>query len=372
MRDNERRQLAAEVRGTVPGAPGVYAFFDGGGQLMYVGKSVSLRQRVGSYFGRDPRNAEPHLGRLVSGARSFAWWQTRSELLALLLEDAMIKEHRPPQNTRLKETAENRYLELTGDDFPACLIVEYVPSFGTREVFGPLKDKYFAAVLRDILHETLCIRTCGDPQPVRRCLEHDIGRCAGPCRGALEPDRYRELVAMARDFLRGDAGAVQDRLVSARDHAAAAKRYEEAARLRDALDTCRRFEAHERFARRFTEGDCRVCCAEDDIEYLFARGALVEPRIIVTARGQGGRRIVSSQASLDPEAAGHQAVAALHRTPSADRRPLADRTRIVCNWVRSRGGGRIWFGDEEGQVPESNSEPADSRSPREADGAVPQ
>lgn len=253
MRDDSRRRLATETRETVPRAPGVYAFFGASGQLLYIGKSVNLRQRMASYFRQDPLTAEPHLGKLVASVRSFAWWQTRSELLALLLEDVLVKEHLPPLNTRLRELAENRYLELTDDDFPACLIVKHVPYFGARDVFGPLRDKYFAAALRDILSGTLGIRTCSEPDPVKRCLEYDIGRCAGPCRGALEPGEYQELVTLARDFLRGNAGTVPDRLANVRDRAAAAKRYEEAARLRDAIDTCRRFETHQTFARRFTE-----------------------------------------------------------------------------------------------------------------------
>ncbi len=355
MRDNDRGKLAAEIRETAPRAPGVYAFFDASGRLLYVGKSVKLRQRMGSYFQHDPVAAEPHLGRLVTSTRSFAWWQTRSVLLALLLEDVLIKEHLPPFNTRQRETPENRYLELTDDDFPTCLIVGHDPDFGTRDVFGPYRDKYFAAALQGILHETLGIRTCSEREPIKRCLEHDIGRCAGPCRGALVPGEYQKRVAMARDFLRGNAGLLLDRLVGARDRAAASKRYEEAARLRDAIDACRRFEAHERFARRFTEGVCEVESAEDGIDYRFARGALVAPRVVVVAHGQSKQQIASSLAGLRPESAGRRAVSILHQPPSSDRRLLADRTRIVCNWVRRLGDGcDVRFVDVEDSIPGSD------------------
>ncbi len=353
MSDDNRRQLAAEVRETVPRAPGVYAFFDGDGRLLYVGKSVSLRQRVGNYLGQDHLTSMPPLGQLVTSIRSFAWWQTRSELLALLLEDVLIKEHLPQLNTRLKELAENRYLEFTDGDFPACLIVEHVTDFGTRDVFGPLRDKYFAAALQDVLHETLGIRTCSELEPAKRCLEYDIGRCSGPCRGVVEVREYQELVALARSFLRGNAETVLDRLVDARDRAAEAKRYEEAAGLRDAIDTCRRFAAHERFGGRFTGGDCRIRCAEDGVEYRFAEGALVAPRDVVVAQGQSERQVVPHGAGFLPEAAGRDAVATLHQPPPADRRFLADRTRIVCNWVRRQGDGcHVWFDGVEGQVPE--------------------
>lgn len=337
MRGNGRGRLAREVRETVPRAPGVYAFLDAHGQLLYVGKSVNLRRRVGSYFAPDPLTIEPHLGRLVSSIRGFAWWQTQSELLALLLEDAMIKEQLPPLNTRQREFAENRYLELTEDEFPACLIVEHADDFRSRDVFGPLKDEYYAATLRAILHEALGIRTCGEPEPVRRCLDHDIGRCSGPCRGAVEPGEYRERVALARGFLRGSGEKLLERLVAARDGAAAAKRYEEAGRLQDAIDTCRRYEAQQRFADRFMAGESRLHCPADGIEYRFENGALVAPRVVVVARGQSKHGLTWNAPGFDPEAAGRHAAAALRESPSADRRFLTDRTRIVCSWVRRQG-----------------------------------
>ena len=352
MNDERRRELAREIRETAPRAPGVYALLDAGGRLLYVGKSVNLRHRMASYFSRDPFAAEPHLGRLSTSVGSFAWWRTTSELLALLLEDVLIKEHLPPYNTRLKEMAESRYLELTNDEYPACLVVGHATSFGTREVFGPLKDKYFAALLQGIIHETLGVRTCGEPEPIGRCLDYDIGRCSGPCRGTVKPGEYGDLVTKARDFLSGNAEEVASRLARARDIAAAAMRYEEAARLRDAIDTCRRYETHQKFARRFTEEDCFVRCDEDGIEYRFSRGALVEPRNVVVANGHAGLAVDAAGTGFQPEAEGRGAVAALRRPPSSDRRLLADRTRIVCNWVRRQGEGRrVLFDGVEGRVP---------------------
>ena len=85
MNDPNRSQLAIEVRATVPRGPGVYAFCDAGGRLLYIGKSVNLRQRMTSYLRQDLLAAEPRLGQLVASIQCFAWWQTPSELLSLLL-----------------------------------------------------------------------------------------------------------------------------------------------------------------------------------------------------------------------------------------------------------------------------------------------
>ena len=336
MNSDHRRELAAEVREAVPNAPGVYAFLDAHGRLQYIGKSVNLRQRVLSYFQQDPFTGESHIGQLITNVRSFAWWETRSELLALLLEDVLIKEHLPPLNTRQRECEENRYLELTDDDYPTLLVVEHLPDFGTREVFGPFKDKHFAGLVQDILHETLGVRTCRESAPAAKCLDYDLGRCSGPCREAVGPHDYRELVRLTRDFLQGEPIVVLERLEEKRDRAANGNRFEEAARLRDAVETCRRFGAHQRFANEFTAGECRFRCTQDDVEYVFAKGAMVEPRVVVVARGRSERLIDESPDSFHPETAGRRAVAALHGPPPSDRRVLADRARIVRSHFRGQ------------------------------------
>jgi len=332
--NSNRRALAAEIRETVPSAPGVYAFVDARGRLQYIGKSVNLRQRVLSYFRQDPLTGDSHIGQLVTNVRSFAWWQTRSELLALLLEDVLIKEHLPPLNTRQREVEENCHLELTRDEFPTLLVVDHLADFAGREVFGPYKDKHFAGLVRDILHEALGIRVCRESVPSRKCLEYDLDRCTGPCRGTVEPGAYGEVAELTRAFLHGNSTVVIERLTEARDHAATTKRFEEAARLRDAIGTCRRFEAHQRFADVFTAGEYRFHCTGDNFEYVFAGGALVEPRTIVTARGQSRRQIEQGPDSFRPEAAGRHAVAALHGPPPSDPRFLADRSRIVWGFIR--------------------------------------
>jgi len=334
-------RLASEIRATVPLAPGVYAFTDREGRLLYVGKSVSLRSRMLSYFQRDPSKAEPGLGRLVSAARGFAWWQTPSELLALLLEDALIKEYLPTNNKQLKRMAEARYLELTTDEFPTVLIVEHSEDFGDREVFGPYRDVYFAGELRGILHEALGVRTCSERVPSAKCLDHDIDRCAGPCRGAVSRDDYLKLVAAAREFLRGDARAVRDSLVGARESASDAMRYEEAARLQEAIETCTRFAALESFAGRFAVGDCALEADPCGVEYRFSKGALVSPVEVIVARGSGGHLAEKDDGAFSPESAGKRAVSALRRSPPSDRRAIADRILIVGSWLRHKGGRGI-------------------------------
>jgi excinuclease ABC subunit C len=334
-----RRELACEVREHVPCAPGAYAFVDGNGQLLYVGKSVNLRRRMSSYLRESIGSVELHLGRLVTGIRSFAWWRTRSELLALLLEDALIKECRPPMNTRLREIEENRYLEVTDGPFPSCLVVEHDENFGDREVYGPFRDRYFAERLRDALGRALGIRSCSEHDPSRKCLAYDIGRCTGPCRGAVTPAAYARVVHRVRAFLLGESEDVLEQLEALRDAAASSRRYEDAAALRDAAEMCRRFVDRRRFERRFLSSSCRFDDVAD-LECAFDRGCLLEPDEVIVEEGVG-RTTDASPSGFDPRNAGRQADGFLRRPPG-DPRTLLDRTAIVWSWCRRQDVCPTW------------------------------
>ena len=334
------RNQAAEIRNGVPELPGVYAFVDQRGRLLYIGKSVNLRRRMVGYLTRDPMKVKPAHGLLASSIRGFSWWHTRTELMALLLEDALIKESMPPLNSRQRDFLENRYLELTDDRFPSCVIVEHVCDFGQREVYGPLRDRYQAASLRDAVHRIIGMRTCTEAEPTNTCLDHDIGRCTGPCRGGLKPDRYRELVGAARDFLNGEADFVLERLAKEMERAVAGGRYEEAERLRKTIRMAASFAERQRFHRRFACGRFSLGSAEDGTGYTFEDGALVYPRSVVLITGHGGQSGDSGRDRFDPEEAVRRALKALREVPVSDRRVLADRERIVYSWLSKRRAGQ--------------------------------
>ncbi|MBD3367264.1 MAG: hypothetical protein GF405_03680 [Candidatus Eisenbacteria bacterium] len=334
-----RRELACEIREHVPCAPGAYAFMDGNGQLLYVGKSVNLRRRMSSYLRENIGSLELHLGRLVTGIRSFAWWRTRSGLLALLLEDALIKECDPPLNTRLRETEENRYLEITNGPFPSCLVVEHEEDFGDRDVYGPFRDRFFAERLRDALGRALGIRSCSERDPSRRCLAYDIGRCTGPCRGAVTPAAYACVAQEVRSFLLGESERIVEELESLRDGAATARRYEDAAVLRDTTEMCRRFVDRRQFERRFLSIGCRFD-DEDGLEYAFEQGCLLEPDKVIVEEGVG-RTTNRAPSSFDPRNAGLGASRFL-RCPPGDPRTLLDRTAVVWSWCRGQGIRPTW------------------------------
>ncbi len=304
----EREETRRAIRRTVAERPGVYRLLGRAGETIYIGKSVNLRDRLLSYFGS--RGAGP----LEHGIHGFETRETRTELLALLLEDALIKRELPRHNVRQAELADFRYLILTDDPYPACRAVEEPPA-DALEVFGPLRGEYFAAEIRDIVTRTLGLRSCEDRRPFRRSANHDLGYCSGPCRGAISEASYGEIVERVIAFLRGDDGYVTPRLEEDIVRRAEALDYERCAELRRLLERCRRFCARQRFIERFRGGALPLFDRGDGLRYDFAGGALIAVRALAETP--------CSSTTFPQELA----------EPVADPRALLDRAGIVQGWV---------------------------------------
>jgi excinuclease ABC subunit C len=250
---------------------------------------------------------------LVAGIQRFEWEETPGELMALLLEDALIKEYQPRHNERQKDYRERRYLLLTADCFPACLVVEE-PGGRAGTLFGPFKDEYFAAELRALLTDAFKLRACMDREPHRHSARYDLGQCLGPCRGLVDAGEYGMVVRRVREFLEGDAGWVCAELGAAMAEASDCLQFERAAALRDSIGFCERFAARQRFFHEF-EGEAFVVDEpRAGLRYEFCRGALAAATL-----GTG-----------EPVAIPNQL-----RTQESDRRLLLDRANVVYAWLRA-------------------------------------
>ncbi len=228
----------------VPDAPGSYQFKDGDGRVIYVGKAVSLRQRLASYFG-DPAPLHPRTRQMLERAASVEWIQVRSEAEAIMLEYSLIKEHRPQFNVRLVDDKSYPYLAVTADEaWPRISVVRGTKRRGTR-YFGPYAQAYALREMLDMLVRSFPVRTCTNAKFLRHerlgrpCLLYHIERCSGPCVGAVTPTEYQGLVEELARFLDGDTRAVMARLEEGMRRASAAEEYERAARLRDQLESAR-------------------------------------------------------------------------------------------------------------------------------------
>jgi excinuclease ABC subunit C len=230
--------LAERIEG-LPQTPGVYLMKNAKERVLYVGKAQNLRQRVRSYFGGgDGRVQVPDLVRRIADVSVLV---TASVKDALLLENELIKQHRPPFNVRLRD--DKQYLRLRldpRDEWPRLVQVRRFARDGAL-YFGPYASSGALRQSISQLRRIFPLRNCSDAvfkdyaRRGRPCIEHEIGRCPAPCVGLVTAETYRELVASTGLFLRGRSEELVETLRARMESAAAEQRFEEAARLRDRI-----------------------------------------------------------------------------------------------------------------------------------------
>jgi excinuclease ABC subunit C len=232
--------LSAPAPSTIPEGPGVYVFRDPSGTPIYVGKARSLRARLTNYFA-DPLSLPARTAQLVRTATTVDWTVTASEVDALLLENSLIKTYQPRYNVRLKDDKSYPYLAVDlREPWPRPVVVRGRRRRGVR-YFGPFGHAKSLRSTLDLLLPTYPVRTCSDAKFARHerrgrpCLLADLGRCAAPCVGWVDHATYDEHVQGILRFFSGDAAALTRDLAERMATAAAARDYEAAARLRDAL-----------------------------------------------------------------------------------------------------------------------------------------
>ena len=223
----------------LPALPGVYLFKDARGEVLYVGKALSLAARVRSYLAHDPQR--PYLDEMRERATDLDTILTGSEVEALLLESTLIRQHRPHYNVLLKDDKSFPFVKLSVQEpWPRLSVTRRVLDDGARYL-GPFTDvKALRRTLRD-LRRIFPIRTCRNFEDYRRqdrpCLYYHIRRCVGPCysRARVDPAEYRGLVDGLLLLLAGRNDELLGRLKAEMADAAAERRYETAAQRRDQI-----------------------------------------------------------------------------------------------------------------------------------------
>lgn len=223
---------------TLPNLPGVYLFKDAQGAVLYVGKAVSLRARVRSYFHKSAEHSVK-TRRLVEKIADIEWMVTDTELEALVLECNLIKRYRPPYNIRLRDDKNYPFLCLTtSEPFPRLMLVRRVKNDGNR-YFGPYSGSRPVYQTIHLLHRLFPLVTCGEAftgEPVRKpCLYYHLGRCPAPCAGLADKERYRETVREVELFLNGKHNTLLKNLYQQMEEAAERLEFERAAALRDQI-----------------------------------------------------------------------------------------------------------------------------------------
>ncbi|MBN2411166.1 GIY-YIG nuclease family protein [candidate division KSB1 bacterium] len=188
---------------SIPETAGIYKFLNKKGVIIYIGKSINLKKRITQYFNFNHNSRHPRTLLLIRDIAEISWEETHSELLALLREDELIKEHWPEYNVKQKEFLKYIYLTFTRDKFPKLRIVFPDNILHGQHIFGPFRDRYYLEEFLKVLYELFPLRRCKNLNEKTNCIQYDIGQCAGPCRDAVTKKEYDKIVQDAIDFMHG-------------------------------------------------------------------------------------------------------------------------------------------------------------------------
>jgi len=225
----------------LPASPGVYLMHDCHDQIIYVGKAISLKNRVRQYF-QSSRGKTNKIQQMVANIAWFEYILTDSEMEALVLECNLIKEHRPKYNTMLVDDKSYPYIKVTvQEDYPRVLFSRDMKKDKSR-YYGPYTS---AAAVKDtieLLHKLFRLRTCRRNLPAdigkeRPCLNYHIKQCDAPCQGYISKEDYRESVQKAMDFLGGNFDPIVKSLEEKMQECAANLDFETAVTYRELLNS---------------------------------------------------------------------------------------------------------------------------------------
>ncbi len=255
----------------VPNTPGVYFFRDEERRILYVGKSVRIRQRIHSHL--QERDAHPRLRRLYRTVYSVDWIETHSELLALLLEDIFIKSAQPLYNKRQKNQSAYRYLTFTSEKYPRLKIIEEHQQKFFTEWYGPFYNRFKAGEMADLLHHLVPLRTCPDSEPKRKCLNGQIGKCLAPCKSD-SLNQYLKYVDLVKSWLSGhqDPNESMNATIS---RYTKNQKFRQAQFVHDKKNSMFEFQKHQAFIRHFLSKNMILQCLRSGLTIHFFMGQII-------------------------------------------------------------------------------------------------
>ncbi len=282
----------------LPGKPGVYLMHDSQDHIIYVGKAVSLKNRVRQYF-QTSRNKGAKIEQMVSRIARFEYIVTDSEMEALVLECNLIKEHHPRYNTMLMDDKTYPFIKVTVDEaYPRVFLARKIEKdkakyFGPYPSAGAVKDTI--ELIRKLYHIRSCNRRLPrDTGKERPCLNYHIHQCEAPCQGYVSPETYRKSVDQVIRFLGGEYETVSKELRASMEEAAERLEFEKALEYRELLASVEQISQKQKMA--YTAGEDRdlLAIAEEGqeavVQVFFIRGGRLIGRDHFYMRTQGEKR----------------------------------------------------------------------------------
>ncbi|HES57885.1 MAG TPA: excinuclease ABC subunit C, partial [Firmicutes bacterium] len=240
--------IAAKLR-ELPDSPGVYQLKDKRGRIIYIGKALSLKNRVPTYFHQSAHN-DPRISHLVRRIADLDWIVVQSELDALMLESSLVRQWQPMYNTMLKDDKSYPYVKITAEPFPRVMLTRRYVQDGGR-YWGPMTSVAQVRSAVRFIAGLFQLRTCkltidGEKKYHKPCLDYHLKLCSAPCVGYIGREEYAKLVGYAQDFFNGNYGRVVDEVKQRMWEASELKQYEAAARYRDLIAAAEKSVARQR------------------------------------------------------------------------------------------------------------------------------
>ena len=251
----------------LPSKPGVYLMHDERDAIIYVGKAISLKNRVRQYF-QSSRNKGVKIEQMVTHIARFEYIITDSELEALVLECNLIKEHRPKYNTMLMDDKAYPFIKVTvQEDFPRVLFARQMYK-DKAKYYGPYTSAAAVKDTIDLIHKLYGIRTCNRQLPKmqgkeRPCLNYHIHQCPAPCQGYISKEEYGESVKKALHFLNGNYAPILKELEEKMQQAAEEMEFEKAIEYRELLGSVKKIAQKQKITNSDMEDKDVIAMAKD-------------------------------------------------------------------------------------------------------------
>ena len=272
--------LIEEELKKLPGKPGVYIMHGEKDEIIYVGKAVSLKNRVRQYF-QSSRNKGAKIEQMVTHITRFEYIVTDSELEALVLECNLIKEHRPKYNTMLKDDKTYPFIKVTvNEPYPRVLFSRTMKK-DKAKYFGPYTSSTAVKDVIELVRKIYMVRSCNRSLPRdcgkdRPCLYYHMKQCTAPCQGNVSEEAYKQNIGQVLHFLNGNYKETIDQLTEKMMTASEDMRFEDAAGYRDLINSIRRIGERQKITTYGEEDRDIIAVAMDESEDLREQDAVVQ------------------------------------------------------------------------------------------------